>query len=545
MTQATNIGIVLVHGIGEQRRFQHLSSEVIQLIATLESMGHRVSVEPNTTQDSPLYAEQESWKAEDGAPLRIDIKKDGTGVSLHVHEVWWADLDDKETLWNQVKFWFWGLGMWFVAPYDASVLPGSAKMKLPEVPRTWFRGLIARLRLWGVGNVFLLSLGSVTLVNYLLGRFRMGQVPGAKILYQYVGDVKLYQDRRRSGKGFITDVNGARRVAIRRRMIRTLIDAARGPYERWYVLAHSLGTVVAWNGLMETAHSLPNYLSDSLFQSLQAPPNPMILSGAGGPTSSMSPPRPIWIDDDTIELNRKQLFAKLRGFVTYGSPLDKFAYLWPAIVPFNRDRDVWGKKFEWINVFDHTDPVGAKISAFELAIVDPTTGLPVVRNYAYKASRVLLLSHIKYFRPRPGRPDAFPQRLMEWVLSGRDFQAPRKNDRTWYSAQGAAAGFLYRLPAWVIAGSAMTLFIAYVSVPAVLALAALTEVPTLQSWATAYESVPLEERVPAVLVASAAIVTVTGVLRRIAETISNARVKRDEPATSAKPVLKPEIQHAQ
>jgi len=73
--------------------------------------------------------------------------------------------------------------------------------------------------------------------------------------------VKLYQDRKQEGQGAITDINGPRRVAIRRRMIATLIDVYNAPYDRWYVLGHSLGTVVAWNGLMETAHCLPNYLS--------------------------------------------------------------------------------------------------------------------------------------------------------------------------------------------------------------------------------------------------------------------------------------------
>ena len=50
------------------------------------------------------------------------------------------------------------------------------------------------------------------------------------------------------------------RAAIRRRMIRVMIDVAKADYDRWYILAHSLGTVVAWNGLMEIQQALPNYL---------------------------------------------------------------------------------------------------------------------------------------------------------------------------------------------------------------------------------------------------------------------------------------------
>jgi len=77
--------------------------------------------------------------------------------------------------------------------------------------------------------------------------------------------------------------------------------------------------------------------------------------------------------------------------VTYGSPLDKFAFLWPQIVSINRDVNVWSAGFEWINVFDHTDPVAAKLTAFHGAMGRD------VKNFAYKASPFLLYSHIAIY----------------------------------------------------------------------------------------------------------------------------------------------------
>ena len=44
---------------------------------------------------------------------------------------------------------------------------------------------------------------------------------------------------------------------------------ALGSYCRWYILAHSLGSVAAWNGLMETEHCLPNYLDEARWRRLQ------------------------------------------------------------------------------------------------------------------------------------------------------------------------------------------------------------------------------------------------------------------------------------
>ena len=69
------IGIVLVHGIGEQGRFEHLSSEVRDLLAALDADPNvRCTVDTRSTRDSAVGAQQESWLAETGAPVRIDIR---------------------------------------------------------------------------------------------------------------------------------------------------------------------------------------------------------------------------------------------------------------------------------------------------------------------------------------------------------------------------------------------------------------------------------------------------------------------------------------
>ena len=88
------------------------------------------------------------------------------------------------------------------------------------------------------------------------------------VLYQYVGDVKLYQDREKKQGGSFADHYLPRRFAIRRRMVDSLVSAYQQNYDRWYVMAHSLGSVVAFNGLMETAHALPNYLSKTTYHRL-------------------------------------------------------------------------------------------------------------------------------------------------------------------------------------------------------------------------------------------------------------------------------------
>jgi hypothetical protein len=471
--ESERIGVVLVHGIGEQKRFEHLTGEALQLVQSLKSDPGvaRISVQPHSVQDAHFAAEHEFWRAEGVAPVRIDVTwKNHTRkpTSLFLHEVWWADLDDKVTLWNQVRFWFWALGLWGVRHFSHSTLPGFAKyMDLPRFPpahaeqREW----LVRFRLWFAGIAFLMAMGSVGLLNYLLRRLHAGQLPGADIFYRYLGDVKLYQDRKRVGEGAITDVGEPPRVAIRRRMIRVLVDVWRADYDRWYLLAHSLGTVLGWNGLMESAHALPNYLDQETWKRIQGT-NLVTRLSDPGPVGAMRPARPVWITDDSLALDRKVLFAKLRGFVTYGSPLDKFAYLWGAIVPINRDKSVFPPGFEWINVFAHTDLVAAELNAYPDAIETAKASF-TPKNYAYKSHPVLLLSHLRYLKFKIGKEDSFVRRLVGWILDPeRPFPAPTQGDPSWDLDTSPRKGFAIRAVWWAAALVIMAQIIVWLMLPA-------------------------------------------------------------------------------
>ena len=74
--------------------------------------------------------------------------------------------------------------------------------------------------------------------------------------------------------------------------------------------------------------------------------------------------QPIRIGRD-LTIYRDKLFAKFKGLLTYGSPLDKFAAIWPPTVALNRDTKVFPKDAIWLNIWDPTDPVSAKLDAFE------------------------------------------------------------------------------------------------------------------------------------------------------------------------------------
>jgi hypothetical protein len=207
------------------------------------------------------------------------------------------------------------------------------------------------------------------------------KIPPPDILAQFIGDVKLFQQEKRIGKGPLHDF-GSRsgaplkermkglppRVTLRRRMVRGLVEMALNPYDQWYILAHSQGTVLAFNSIMETAQSLPNYLTEELwYRGIDK----LLIRKANNyealtrdEKKKMEPFFPSWRDKEYI-LDRKELFKNLRGLLTYGSPLSKFAALWPKIVPLNKDECVFHEDFQWLNVYDPTDPVAGETQPFQ------------------------------------------------------------------------------------------------------------------------------------------------------------------------------------
>src|ERR1700761_6926929 len=106
---------------------------------------------------------------------------------------------------------------------------------------------------------------------------------------------------------------------------------------------------------MEIERSLPNYLDRACWSSPEA--NQLRGKSADSfETNGMLPNRPLWLDNRDI-IRRDALFARFRGILTYGSPLERFCALWSAMVPINKTEDVFAAGAEWINVYDPTDPV--------------------------------------------------------------------------------------------------------------------------------------------------------------------------------------------
>ncbi|MEO8716133.1 MAG: hypothetical protein ABI369_14070 [Acetobacteraceae bacterium] len=433
-THIESVGVILVHGIGEQRRFEFLDGQVRSLVAALRARpdvqrvnhgGRSVDINPGS--GAPFVAEHDTWTTGPDPTVTIVVHRRLNGedreTRLQIHEVWWADVNEPYSLAKQFRFWLWGLAVWAHPFRGDGNLPTSSEVYPPRVPdsasvaaRYW-----ARFRLFLTGVVFTQVGLSVGFLVFLASRLFNWRVPDIlRTLSNYISAVKLYNQTVRFGPGlfwnrldFLDSIGMPPRVSIRRRMIRAIADvASNDDHERWYILAHSLGSIPAFNGLMETGYAWPAYLDETRWQRLKR----KHLAGPPAPNwvhedEDTFPERPAWVHGDEL-VYRRRVFKKFRGFLTYGSPLEKFASIWPLLVPISQV-PAFGSDVVWINVLNPTDPVAGQLKAF---ISQPTDCCPRPVNVAYSTSRVLLLSHLKYLTY--SGEDGLAARTVDWLITG-------------------------------------------------------------------------------------------------------------------------------
>ena len=430
-----SIGILVVHGVGEQKTFEHLEEIATNFVLALnKDESRRAHVEIQVGDHAMRHAESESWSE---VPVTVRWNKGGgtsdDWVEARFREVYWADLDMPETLSQWVYFVFWALAMPGIRTYDLSPHFLDTLNALRRLPRPigWLERVVVRLKLVGISLAFFLVLISINFINYLLGRLSISFPPFKKVgstLYNFVGDVKLYQD------GYVRMDNNPEtlgeksRVAIRRRMVRSLVNTAkavkRGEISEYFIFAHSLGTVVAFNGLMELAGILPRYLTKEEWDSVKAHG---LNDSQGDPNLPREEPRrPSWLLP-TDQINRGGLFEGLKGLLTMGSPLDKFAALWPNIVPINK-QSIAGT-IPWINVADKQDIVAGELNHFDdrsnpgivsglhltnISWADRYTPFTAHTSYWKADGRRLLTRLINWVIPR--KADDKHKRLIDWVI---------------------------------------------------------------------------------------------------------------------------------
>ena len=433
------IAVLVVHGIGEQTRFEFLetiASNLYRAVRRNRQRRAKAYIELRRGDQAMRGAAAESWRV---APAVVGWQvPGGEDIEVQFREVYWADLDLPISWRGSFKLLCWALGISGLRFYtDARVGPAAQHdMCEPEYPQRGSARLWARSRLFCVSWLFFYIVISVFLLDWLLLRRAPLFNEFRKLVHNYLGDVKLYQDWFLRDDDTLETVGQKSRVAIRGRMIRALVATASQFHatrktdrlDGYYIIAHSLGTVVALNGLMETALALPNYLSREEWTTLPAKLRRQAPKAA--PTVQMPTRRPWLKPKDAI--HRGRLFEGLQGLVTLGSPLDKFAALWPCIVRTNAQGLGGQRLVPWINVTDLQDIVGSSIDLFGRC--PPANGIGGLKKIevGWADQWTLASAHTTYWKAkkRAHRPDRLIDRLVPW-FEGGVFERPQNRMWPW------------------------------------------------------------------------------------------------------------------
>ena len=237
------------------------------------------------------------------------------------------------------------------------------------------------------------------------------------------------------------------------------------------MLAHSQGTVVAFNGLMETCYSWPGYLDEARWDKLkgQGLAGPM-RTGVSPPSPPFLPRRPSWASDRDIAY-RSRIFRRFRGLLTYGSPLQKFAGLWPALVPISRE-PAFPEEAQWINILDPLDPVSGKLDAFK---AQPRKCCPPATDYGYASFWFLLVAHLRYLTHYAAPADDAATRTVKWMLTDAPSCFPPGSNGGWRGGSWYAVG-----SKWENVRSGLAWISGWFTIAALLLVAGAFVLPTLE-----------------------------------------------------------------
>ena len=435
------VGVLLVHGMGEQKPGDHSEKVARNLIASwgADYEVRQVSQWPkvcrprvcpacggplDTAEEKKNGAREKPCASKDGPRIVARVwvgGGEGETVDLHFHEAWWADLGQRTGFFNWLRFVGWVVGAPFrivrarTGKFDRKTWAKRARaagLRELESPRSGWGRVPQFLVLCCFSVLALLTVVTWGLLRRLLLRF----APSPVALLQSFGDVQVYTEKARADTGSGADMGLPPRVPIRRRMVREMVAMAERGYDRWYVMAHSLGSVVAFNGLMEPDYLLPNYLEKEQWDGLG---KRFKTKREDDDTEKMRPRRPPWLAPKDA-LSREELFRDLGGFVTYGSPLHLFVDLWPHIVPLNKN-DVFTEGFRWINVCSPFDPISGALHAFR-GNDEAVKAKLCPEPFRFSGKRWAFIAHGNYLKARIGRDVG--HYLGKWWLRREDFALP-------------------------------------------------------------------------------------------------------------------------
>ena len=328
-----SVGLVVVHGVGRQQR-----GDTVELL--------RSPLTAATTAGTPgrLFGRRVIGGAAGASgpvepSLTLEALLPGGMARVRIYEAYWADLDGgkpaaagAEKAGKYTDIELVGYRLWLL---------GTLFLPLLNLVRGRYRARPLSVALFAWSYLMLAVVGTVAHVSDALLRLVLG-LPGFadtrrkvnRVILEYAGDVYRYVRR------------GGRERGPYLERFRLAFEQAAAENDEVQVLGHSLGSVIAFDAL------------------------------TGG-------------------ILRPESAARLSVLHTWGSPLDKFYFVWPGLIRFELD-PVPARPVHWLNWHHRRDPIGARLDFFDrVAGIEP----PVNRGYTSGGS--LASAHTDYWTRPP------------------------------------------------------------------------------------------------------------------------------------------------
>jgi len=375
------VAVVVVHGMGQQVPYE-----------TLGLLAECLVDQENTP--APVAVIDRVKLTDDGAPLsRVEVTLARTDV--HVYEGYWAPLTaGKVGLWDTVSFLLSGFlagvssrlrGLRFKRwMFDRmqelpikrgtvlSLVIALTSLLVLALPALWALGQWRSIQQLGFWTYLGAHSAAFMLALLVLGLYAWGL---RYILVEYVGDVALYVSAHTVSRFEETRTAIQQAVVTVLRQVYQARREGRPEYDRVVLVGHSLGTVVAYDAL----------------------------------NASIA-----WDRDE--EGGVHHVVERTRRFITFGSPLDKTAFLFrtqvsaghylrealaalrqPLILSYAKFRP---SEFRWVNIYSRADVVSGPLTYYDEPLTagtptDPSRN-PVVNVVDYQAW-VPFYAHVQYW----------------------------------------------------------------------------------------------------------------------------------------------------
>jgi hypothetical protein len=324
--------VLIIHGMGEQIPMETLTSFVDSVWTSDDALVDRNKPDPDT--GSPNRTRNASWSRPDRRNRSFELRLITTETGKNrrrtdFFEFYWAHLLN-DTTWDQVRAWIFEL-----------MLRNPFKRVPRGVLPAWILLWLIALIVVAVGIFTLRPNSEVTWLGAIAATVATAAVGAfvSAFLVRYFGDVARYVKAK--------PPNVARRQEIRENGVQlletlmgvepdgTILPWRDREYDRIVVVAHSLGTIVAYDILTHAFARINTVHADPLEQPSRVKLEEMIRAAAGLPTQVGAPaPAPWSIDafqalqaEARKELNKGGNPWIVSDFVTLGSPLTHAEFL--------------------------------------------------------------------------------------------------------------------------------------------------------------------------------------------------------------------------